>query len=287
MSTQGSSEFEQTASEFDYVTVGHVTVDVLAEDGTRRPGGGAFYSALQAARLGLRTLIVTRGEPRELEELLAPYSEELELRILPSEHTTTLATSGSGAARAQRLLAWAGPIEGPIDLDTKILHLAAVAQETPAHWRGRADFVGVTPQGLLRAWDAAGDISLVPLKPDSLPICFDAAVISQVERPGCEWLVEPTPEHPLAIVTAGADPIAVHALAGSAHYPPALGIASPRDDLGAGDVFAAACFVALAEGRATPAAVAYANAAAAVRIEGLGPGAVGTRDAIERRLSRA
>ena len=36
-----------------YVTVGHVTIDVLP-DGERRPGGTAFYSALQAARLGLR-----------------------------------------------------------------------------------------------------------------------------------------------------------------------------------------------------------------------------------------
>jgi sugar/nucleoside kinase (ribokinase family) len=52
-------------------------------------------------------------------------------------------------------------------------------------------------------------------------------------------------------------------------------------------VFAAACFVALANGSATSAAVAYANAAAAVRIEGLGPGAVGDRAAIEQRLSRA
>ena len=38
---------------FDYTTVGHVTADVLG-DGSRRPGGSAFYSALQAARLGQR-----------------------------------------------------------------------------------------------------------------------------------------------------------------------------------------------------------------------------------------
>ena len=47
---------------FDYATVGHVTVDVLP-DGSRRAGGAAFYSALQAARLGLRTLVITRGRP--------------------------------------------------------------------------------------------------------------------------------------------------------------------------------------------------------------------------------
>ena len=84
---------------FDYAAVGHVTIDVLA-DGTRRPGGTAFYSALQASRLGLRTLILTRGAPREIEQLLAPYRAELELEVQPAEQTTTLHTSGSGAERS-------------------------------------------------------------------------------------------------------------------------------------------------------------------------------------------
>ena len=57
--------------QFDYTTVGHVTADVMP-DGTRQAGGGAFYSALQASRLGLRTLIVTQGVPSEIRELLAP-----------------------------------------------------------------------------------------------------------------------------------------------------------------------------------------------------------------------
>ena len=52
---------------FDYAAVGHVTVDVLA-DGTRRAGGTALYSALQASRLGLRTVIVTQGVAGEIEE---------------------------------------------------------------------------------------------------------------------------------------------------------------------------------------------------------------------------
>jgi sugar/nucleoside kinase (ribokinase family) len=57
-----------------------------------------------------------------------------------------------------------------------------------------------------------------------------------------------------------------------------------RDDLGAGDVFAAAFFVALHEGLAPAQAAAFGNAAAAVRIAGLGPGAIGERHAILARL---
>ena len=49
-------------------------------------------------------------------------------------------------------------------------------------------------------------------------------------------------------------------------------------------MFAAAFFVALHEGLAPAVAAAYANAAAAVRIAGAGPGAIGDRRAMEARL---
>ena len=229
-------------SSYDYVTVGHVTIDVLA-DGTRRPGGTALYSALQAARLGLRTLILTRGVPAEIEGLLEPYRDELDLRVLPAEHTTTLQTVGEGLARHQRLLAWAGPIEGPIEVDTAILHLAPVARETPREFRDaglpradaahlphadaahpphadvahppthpphahdgpplQAEFVGLTPQGLVREWDAAGEIALVPLRPEQLPERCDAWVLSERERECCA--------EPAARATAGGTVVAVTA----------------------------------------------------------------------------
>jgi len=122
---------------FDYTTVGHVTIDVL-DDGSRQAGGTAFYSALQAARLGLRTLILTRGRAEEIEALIEPFRGELELRILPASHTTTLQTTGSGSHRSQRVLAWAGPIAEELELDTSILHLAPVARESPGRWRAPA-----------------------------------------------------------------------------------------------------------------------------------------------------
>jgi hypothetical protein len=115
---------------YDYIAVGHVTRDVIedrAGGAVSQPGGGAFYSALQAARLGLRTLIVTQGVPREIRALLEPFGDELDLRIIPAEHTTTLSTRGRGALRSQRLLAWAGPIVEPLTLDAEIVHLAPVA----------------------------------------------------------------------------------------------------------------------------------------------------------------
>jgi 1D-myo-inositol 3-kinase len=293
---------------FDYTTVGHVTADVMA-DGSRRAGGSAFYSALQAARLGQRVLIITRGAPREIEELLDPYRTELELEIRPARRTTTLQTSADGGGRTQRMLAWAGPIAGDLTIDTSILHLAPVARETPSRWRGRADFVGLTPQGLVRTWPTEGElpeegaeISEVPLAPSLLPERCDAIVISETERESCAWLTSGTgsagsiqagtgEDIPLAeaasvvvAVTAEAAPTTIHLPGGAIARVEVPAIEHFRDDVGAGDVFAAAFFVALREGRSPQAAASLANAAAAVRIGGTGANAIGDRSAIEARL---
>ncbi len=275
------------ALQFDYTTVGHVTIDVL-EDGSRRAGGTAFYSALQASRLGLRALILTRGVAREIEELIEPYSGELELRILPGAHTTTLLTLGSGSARSQRVLAWAGPIAEGLALDTAILHLAPVARESPTRWRGRAGFVGLTPQGLVREWSAGGGEigSAPPARAATLMAgnC-DAIVVSEHERASCAGLIATaTTAGTIVAVTAGAQPTTILAPGAGAVELEVPAIAEPTDDLGAGDVFAAAFFVALADGRSALQAASFANAAAAVRMHGAGAGAIGDREAIEARV---
>jgi pfkB family carbohydrate kinase len=267
---------------FDYVTVGHVTVDVLGD--RRQPGGGAFYSALQAARLGMRTLIRTRGVPNELEALLAPYRAELEVEIVAAEQTTTLDTRGEGETRRQRLLGWAGAFADPIAVDAAILHVAPIARETPRAWRGRVEFVGLTPQGLVRAWNVDGEITRVALEAEQLPARCDAAVLSAGERESCGELFAGAPPGPVIAVTAGALPTRIVQAGHPSLEVPPPAIASPCDDLGAGDVFAAAFFVALHEGLTPAAAAAYGNAAAAVRITGAGPGAIGDRRAIAARL---
>lgn len=267
---------------YDYVTVGHVTLDLIEDRPggvVAQPGGGAFYSALQAARLGLRALILTQGVPEQIEGLLASYATELDLRVIPAQHTTTLATVGSGPTRSQRVLAWAGPIVEPVELDSSILHLAAVARETPAAWSGSAEFVGLTPQGLLRQWRHGQAISLVALDPTTLPSHFDAAVIGERERGSCDALFEAARRGgaPVA-VTAGSQPTTVHPPQGG----PVLRAAVPstttvRDDLGAGDVFAAAFFVSLFEGTPPGDAAAFGNTAASLRVAGSGADAIASR----------
>ncbi len=274
---------------FDYTTVGHLTVDVL-DDGSRRAGGTAFYSALQAARLGLRTLIVTQGVPAEIDQLLEPYRDELELNVIPASHTTTLLTTGSGSDRTQRMLAWAGPIAEDLTLDTSILHLAPVARESPRRWRGRAAFVGLTPQGLVRQWRIdRGLITHAPPSPAAGAVAArcHALVVSEHERASCAGLIAAArAARAVVAVTAGARPITL--LTPNDHDGveeldvPALD--DPVDDLGAGDVFAAAFFIAISDRRSLLDAARFANAAAAVRIQGCGADAIGGRAAIQARL---
>jgi hypothetical protein len=251
--------------------------------------------------------------------LLEPYREELEVHVIPAAHTTTLSTRGSGPRRVQRVLAWAGEMidPGSVELDTSILHFAPVAHETPIAWSAGAGFLGITPQGLLRRWqksrevplvqldapsllgdiprsslDAgslAGKISLASLDPATLPARFQAAVIGEQECHNCHALFAAARRCGACVaVTAGSRPTTVHqpgADVGSAAQvavPPAPAV---RDDLGAGDVFAAAFFISLCDGLSAPRAAAFGNAAAVTRIAGVGPDSVAGRTQIEALAS--
>jgi len=287
---------------FDYTTVGHVTIDVL-DDGSRRAGGTAFYSALQAARLGQRTLILTQGVPSEIDALLAPHRDELELTVLPAPATTTLRTAGSGAERSQKLLAWAGAIAQELELDTSILHLAPVARESPSRWRGQAAFVGLTPQGLARQWDErSGQIAHAEPDAEAAAVAerCHALVVNEAERASCgELIVGARAAGAIVAVTDGDAPVTIlapgvhsrphgpdeHARGHiDVHELPVPMLPEPVEDLGAGDVFAAAFFIALSEALSPLEAARFASAAAAVRIAGAGADAIGGRAAIEARL---
>jgi sugar/nucleoside kinase (ribokinase family) len=285
-----SAERVREQPQFDYATVGHVTADVLA-DGSRRPGGTAFYSALQAARLGLHTLVLTRGEPREIAALLAPYRGEFTLRVSHAAHTTTLQTSGEGERRRQRLIAWAGPMSlRSGEVDAAIVHLAPIARELSTEAIG-AGFVGLTGQGLLRHWAAeGGEITLAAPSAEEAAIArrCDALVVSERERASAAALIAAARRAgATVVVTDGPRPNTVFAAGGAGVRLPVPEVLAAREDLGAGDVFASALFVELAGGASPEQATAFANAAAAVRMCGDGAGAVGDRAAIEARAVSA
>ncbi|HEY7953279.1 MAG TPA: PfkB family carbohydrate kinase, partial [Solirubrobacteraceae bacterium] len=261
-----------------YLTVGHVTIDLVERAGRaepeRRPGGGAFHSALQAARLGMRARIFTQGVGSQIDELLGPYADELSWRTLEADATTTLATAGSGPTTRQRVLAWAGPIDPEdglleeIGAGAAIVHAAPVALETPvavlARMQAIGAFTAITPQGLLRRWEGrGGEIALTDIDDEALGGDWSGAAFNERELDHCAALLERVRDGTVVAVTRGAEPTWVHHHGGVAQVPvPDVVRAGDVDDLGAGDVFAAAFFIALWEGTPPAQAARFANGAA-------------------------
>jgi len=111
-------------------------------------------------------------------------------------------------------------------------------------------------------------------------------VLSEQERAPCAALLERAIAGGATVaVTAGPGSTEVLAAKGQTWELPAEPVADPVDDLGAGDVYAAAFFVRLAAGDEALAAARIAHAAAALRILGLGAGAIATAAEIESRAA--
>ena len=277
-------------SPLDYLAIGHLTLD-RQPDGSLIPGGTALSCAVQAARLGLRAGVLTAGNRAALAGPLAPYRDEIALELRDTPETTIFVNVGVGPARRQSVEGWAGVLDlADRALDARIIHLGPVAREIdlaalPAV--PDAAFVGATPQGWLRRWGPDGRVTEHDLVlPAALTARLDALVLSETEAP-----------------RAGAAMAAVRAAGGlvaithGAHGCTLLDADGERtvttaerpivDDTGAGDIFAVALFVALAEGRTAIEAARFAHAAAGLSIGGLGASAIADRAAIERALGAA
>jgi sugar/nucleoside kinase (ribokinase family) len=274
-------------SVLDYLAVGHVTLD-RQPDGGYLPGGTVVFSSVQAARLGLRAGIVTAGKPADFADLLAPFRREVTIDLHPAAHSTIFVNVGVGAARRQTLPDWAGPLDlGTALPPARIIHLGPVAREIALDRLPDfpADaFLGATPQGWLRRWDAAGHVSEVDLDlPAALTVRLDALVLSETEaRRATGVIAAVRAGGGLVAITRDAEGCTVLDRDGASDVPTA---AYPFvDDTGAGDIFATALFVALAAGRAPRDAAAFANVAAGLSLAGRGPAVIVGREAIEAAL---
>ena len=273
----------------DYLAVGHVTLD-RQPDGSYLPGGTVIFSSIQAARLGLRAGIVTAGNPADFVDLLAPFRQELTIDLHPATHSTIFVNVGVGAARRQTLPDWAGPLDLDRPLPSaRIIHLGPVAREIDLDRLPNFPpdaFVGATPQGWLRRWDAEGHVTEVNLElPAVLTARLDALVLSETEARRAPGVI--------AAVRAGGGLVAITRDAEGCTIlgrDSAIDVPTTAypfvDDTGAGDIFATGFFVALAAGRSPRHAAAFANVAAGLSLAGRGPAAIVERESIEAALAQ-
>lgn len=267
----------------DYLLIGHVTRDLLPTG--ERLGGTVTYAGLTAAAWGLTVGAVTScAAGQDLGALSA-----LRLFRLPAAHTTTFENLYQGSAReqiihhvAERLAPASVPLEWR---RAPLVHLGPVADEVDL---GVIDlfpqsFVGVTPQGWMRAWDEAGRVRRREPEPRLLAAlgAASACVFSVDDVQGDERIIAQLVEHcPITAVTENAHGARVYWNGHVRNFPaPRVDV---RDPTGAGDIFAASFFARLAETRDPWEAARAATllASASVACEGLA--GIPSRDEVAR-----
>jgi 1D-myo-inositol 3-kinase len=276
----------------DFLVVGHVTRDLLA-DGTSRLGGTAFYAAVTADRLGCRVAVYTAAGPELDWNPLQRAAGEATVVCRPAAASTTFHNRYQGGAREQFLFNRAAPLlpeELPVEWQAApVVLLGPVAQEVTPAWVDLfpRSTVGACLQGWLRGWDEAGRVGFAPWEEAAPWLArFSAAFMSVEDVAGQRSWAERYADHcPLLIMTEGARGATLydqHQATPIAPFP-----VQEVDPTGAGDVFAAAFLLRLAEGAAPPEAARFAAAAAALSVQGWGVEAIRPRPAVESLLQEA
>ena len=265
----------------DYLVVGHITED-LTPTGPRL-GGTAAFPALTAHALGLRVGVVTSAN--EATSLAA--LDGIHIVRIAAPHTTTFENVPTPHGRIQTLHHQAGPIPfesvPEVWRSSPITHLGPVVHEVdPASApEFSATVLGVTPQGWMRRWDAAGHVSAQ--KWDSAEIVgprAGAVIISREDVAGDEQVIEELAHQTrLLAVTEGP--------AGSVlywngdrrrfHAPEIPEI----DGTGAGDIYATAFFVRLYTTRDPWEAARFATRLASYSVARSGLGSIPTKKEID------
>lgn len=272
-----------------YQVLGHVCVDELPGRPDRL-GGTVFFSAGQAAAMGCDVTVVTTCTPGTAARARAELAPTIALDARQAD-TDTRFVFGVDAESGPQRLASRAPVLDTLGGPADVVHLAPVfAELSPGLIAAARDaaFVGATPQGLLRGVDADGRLTFEADRWPTDPAFADAIVVNEDEHRDLAavglldrfdgWVFRTLGPRGATVERAGVE-VARHepsstgnATAGGAPGAPGsttvdgVGVVdvAPQRTIGAGDVFAAAAFVAMASGATAPDALALAvNAATA------------------------
>ncbi len=273
----------------EYLVIGHITADVVP--GGTTPGGTALYAGRLAARLGLRTAMVTSAPPAYIDGL-ARELEGITIHNQPAEAPSTFANIYRDGHRTQFLRARAGTLNihdiPPAWRNSAIVHFGPLTNEVDRALLDPQVFShalrGATPQGWLRSWDTTEQVytargataaALMPAIPVLIfseeDIDRDNDVVAAC-RARCE----------IVAVTAGIEGATLYRGETAYHFPAYL--TQEVDPTGAGDVFAAAFLIHYRTTNDLIAAGSYATVAASFAVEAPGAEGIPTHDQIAARL---
>jgi len=271
----------------DFVAIGHVTIDETSSG--QRPGGAAYYAALTAHRLGLRTGLLTSLGPD-----VPPGALPADVHVanVASDRSTVFALeAGDRGSRQLRLLSRAADIEAehlPDGWDdAALVMLCPVINEVdPALAVGIPDAsVGVLAQGFLRERGAGGVIGSSPWEdaglvlPHAQLVVVSGEDIEGMEKTALEWFQRV----PLGAVTHGRRGATL--FVNGERYAVEPDPAHEVDATGAGDVFGAALLLEYYRSGNPWDAAAAAACCAAASVEAQGAAGIPDRAALGARLA--
>ena len=270
----------------DFLVIGHITKDL--KEGGSTLGGTATYASVTAQRMGCRVAILTRAEPFVSSNGLY---RGIDVRVLPSDRTTTFRNIYEGGHRLQFVSNVAAPIT-PADIppglaSPRIVLLGPIAQEVDPDLASAfpGALVGMVPQGWMRRWDETGRVSVQCWEPvESALKAARVLVLSEEDLGGdCSPLAEYCAHTEIVVLTAAWRGCTVYWRGQPHEIPPRP--AAEIDPTGAGDVFTAAFLIRLEETGDPVLSARFANVVASFCVEAPGIDGIPDRETVEAWLA--
>jgi len=250
----------------DYLVVGHVTRDLVGDSFTL--GGTVTYSSHTARALGTRVGVVTSTDA-ELD--LSGVFNGIALARSESADTTTFENVYRDGRRRQIIHSHANiltPDMIPANWRPAIVHVGPIARECDISLSDAFDsaFLGVTPQGWMRRWDADGQVFYGEWEDaDKWLAQADAVVLSDEDVcDNKDLIMSYASRTRLLVVTHGVVGYTIYYEGNSEDFE--AEDVTQVDPTGAGDIFATLFFVALNRGNDPWLAARFANCVAACSV---------------------
>lgn len=244
------------------MVVGHVTRDLLP-GGRCAVGGTASYAALTAAALGRAVGVLTSAAA---DADFSVFAGRAHVACHPSPATTTFENLYLDGARRQIVYSRAAMLHPgllPVTWEhVPLVHLGPVMGECDptlaTYFAASGSFVGITPQGWMRTCDAQGCVSPRSWTEAEQLLPLASAVIFSIEDVGRDWaLAQSYAQQTRVLVVTRGQQGGTLFVDGEATPFRAVDVAE-HDPTGAGDIFAAAFFIALASGMTPLSAAEFA-----------------------------
>ena len=283
----------------DFLTIGHVTRDIL-KDQKFSLGGTVTFAALTAYHLGLVAAITTSADA-ELQAELPVRLPEIGLAVRTSTATTAFVNTYHEGFRTQYLRARADQVQledvpeawqkapivlfGPLDQELS----PSLVRLFPRH---PGSIFAATPQGWLRRWDENGRVWPTPWTAagEILPL-LDVLILSHDDllpfadgnRTAADAMLSKwSMQVPLLVATDGKHGATLFQHGIEERFPAYA--AREVDPTGAGDVFAAAFLVYYRRHGDPRKAVDFANCVASLSIEHVGIAGIPTMEMVRERI---